>query len=58
MVENGKICQAKRIKWAKGFFVKAINTYKGLCDAYLHLGDFFFAREEYEKKPFPHGRKW
>ena len=50
LVENGKICQAKgELNRAKGFFVKAINTYKDCVDAYLHLGDFFFAREEYEK---------
>ena len=50
LVENGKICQMEGdLNRAKVFFGKAISTYKGCVDAYLHLGDLFFAREEYEK---------
>ena len=50
LVENGKICQTEGdLNRAKVFFGKAISTHKGCVDAYLHLGDLFFAREEYEK---------
>ena len=50
LVENGKICQMEGdLNRAQVFFGKAISTYKGCVDAYLHLGDLFFAREEYEK---------
>ena len=50
LVENGKICQEEGdLNRAKSFFGKAISAHKGCVDAYLHLGDLFFAREEYEK---------
>ena len=50
LVEKGKSCQMEGdLNRAKVFFGKAISTYKGCVDAYLHLGDFFFAKEEYEK---------
>ncbi len=50
LVENGKICQMEGdVNRAKSFFGKAVNTYKGCVDAYLHLGDLFFGLEEYEK---------
>lgn len=50
MVEAGKVCQengdpAK----AQGLYNKAVSTHKGCIDAYLHLGDLYFEKQDFKK---------
>ena len=50
LVETGKIYQEKGDPGrAKSFFTKAISADKRCVDAYLHLGDLYFAKQEYKK---------
>ncbi|MCF8120482.1 MAG: tetratricopeptide repeat protein [Deltaproteobacteria bacterium] len=50
LVEKGKVCQEKGdLGKAKSLFEKAIHTHRGCVDAYLHLGDLFFEKQEYKK---------
>ena len=50
LVEAGKICQEKDDAGnAKTLFNKAIATQKTCVDAYLHLGDLHFQKQEYKK---------
>lgn len=50
LVETGKIRQQKdELSDAKSLFNKAISTHKECIDAYLHLGDLFFSKQEYKK---------
>jgi len=50
LVETGKICQDKgELERAKSLFSKAISTDRRCVDAYLHLGDLYFAKQEYKK---------
>ena len=49
-VEMGKIfCQKGEHSKAKTYFNRAISTQKGCVDAYLHLGDLHFGKQEYKK---------
>ena len=48
--EMGKIYQDKEdFSSAESCFKKAISIHKGCVDAYLHLGDLYFSRQEYKK---------
>ena len=50
LVEAGKVCQQKDdFNKAKTFFSKAISIQKECVDAYLHLGDLHFKKQEYKK---------
>lgn len=50
LVETGKVCQENGdMGRAKSLFTKAIATDRRCVDAYLHLGDLYFARQEYKK---------
>jgi len=50
LVETGKISQEQGdLGRAKSFFNKAIATDKQCVDAYLHLGDLYFAKQDYKK---------
>ncbi len=50
LVEVGKILQDKGdLTKAKSFYNKAISAHTGCVDAYLHLGDLYFGRQEYRK---------
>lgn len=50
LVETGKICQDKGDPGrAKSLFSKAASTDRRCVDAYLHLGDLYFAKQEYKK---------
>ena len=50
LVEAGKACQEKDdVAKAKTLFNKAISTQKQCVDAYLHLGDLHFGRQDYKK---------
>lgn len=50
LVETGKVAAEEGdMGRAKSFYSKAISTDKGCVDAYLHLGDLYFARQEYKK---------
>ena len=50
LVEAGKACQEKDdVAKAKTLFNKAISTQKQCVDAYLHLGDLYFGRQDYKK---------
>jgi len=50
LVEAGKICQDKGDTGrAKSLFSKAVSADRRCVDAYLHLGDLYFARQEYKK---------
>ena len=50
LVEAGKVCQEKDdVAKAKILFNKAISTQKQCVDAYLHLGDLHFGRQDYKK---------
>ena len=48
--EMGKIYQDKEdFSSAKSCFKKAIYIHEGCVDAYLHLGDLYFSKQEYKK---------
>ena len=48
--ELGKAFQEKgELSKAKSCYKKAISIYEGCVDAYLHLGDLFFSKQEYKK---------
>ena len=48
-VEMGKVHHGKGdFPKAISFFQKAISTHAGCVDAYLHLGDLYFGREEHK----------
>ncbi|EFK05918.1 tetratricopeptide repeat protein [delta proteobacterium NaphS2] len=50
LVEAGKVCQEKDdVGKARTLFNKAISTQKTCVDAYLHLGDLHFRKQEYKK---------
>ena len=50
LVEIGKVHQQRgEDTKAKSFLNKAISTNKECVDAYLHLGDLYFERQEYKK---------
>ncbi len=50
LVEAGKVYQEKDdTGQAKTFFSKAISIQKECVDAYLHLGDLHFKKQEYKK---------
>ena len=50
LVEMGKVYQEKgESAKAKFSFNKAIATHKDCVDAYLHLGDLYFGKQEYKK---------
>ena len=50
LVEAGKVSQEKGdYPKAKTFFSKAISIQKECVDAYLHLGDLHFKKQEYKK---------
>jgi len=50
LVEAGKVFQEKDdVAKAKTLFNKAISTQKQCVDAYLHLGDLYFGRQDYKK---------
>ncbi|MBU0736374.1 MAG: tetratricopeptide repeat protein [Proteobacteria bacterium] len=50
LVETGKVWQGKGdLSRAKSFFSKAISTHRECVDAYLHLGDLYFTKQEYKK---------
>ena len=50
LVEMGKIAQEKGdLNNAKSLFSKALSTHKECVDAYLHLGDLYFSRDDYRK---------
>jgi lipopolysaccharide biosynthesis regulator YciM len=50
LVEMGKVYQKEgNLGKADSYFTKAISTYKGCIDAYLHLGDLYFSKKEYKK---------
>lgn len=50
LVEMGKVYQEKgESAKAKSSFNKAIATHKDCVDAYLHLGDLYFGKQEYKK---------
>ena len=50
LVEAGKVYYDNGdLNRAKSFFSKAISTHKGCVDAYLHLGDLYFAKDDYKK---------
>ena len=50
LVEIGKVYQKEaNLGKAVSYFTKAISTYKGCVDAYLHLGDLYFSKKEYKK---------
>jgi len=50
LVETGKVSMEEGdMGRAKSLYSKAISTDKGCVDAYLHLGDLYFARQEYKK---------
>jgi len=49
LVEIGKVAQEKgELSKANSFYNKAILTYRECVDAYLHLGDLHFAKEDYQ----------
>lgn len=48
--EIGKVSQGKgNYEEAESCFMKSISIDKGCIDAYLHLGDLYFDRREYDK---------
>jgi lipopolysaccharide biosynthesis regulator YciM len=50
LVEMGKVAQEKgELNNAKSLFSKALSTHKECVDAYLHLGDLYFSRNDYRK---------
>jgi lipopolysaccharide assembly protein B len=50
LVEAGKVCQENDdVAKAKTLFNKAISIQKECVDAYLHLGDHHFKRQDYKK---------
>jgi len=50
LVETGKVCQEKGdLGRARSFFSKAVSTDRRCVDAYLHLGDLHFSKQEYKK---------
>ncbi len=50
LVEKGKRCQENGdLGKARSLFEKAIHTHRYCVDAYLHLGDLFFEKQEYKK---------
>ena len=50
LVEAGKVClEEDDVGKAKTLFNKAIATQKTCVDAYLHLGDLHFQKQEYKK---------
>ena len=50
LVEMGKVQQDEEdLGKAKYFFEKAISTHRRCVDAYLHLGDLHFQKEDYRK---------
>ena len=50
MVEMGKSCQQDHaLSTAISLFNKAISTHNECVDAYLHLGDIYFEKQEYKK---------
>ena len=50
LVEAGKVCQeTDDVAKAKTLFNKAISIQKECVDAYLHLGDLYFKRQDYKK---------
>lgn len=50
LVETGKIHQRNgELTKAMSFFKKAISTHKECVDAYLHLGDLYFGKQEFKK---------
>ena len=50
LVEAGKVCQNKDdFAKAKTLFTKAISIQKECVDAYLHLGDLHFKKQDYKK---------
>jgi len=49
LVEMGKVAQEKgELAKANSLYHKAILTYKQCTDAYLHLGDLYVAKEDYQ----------
>ncbi|HDZ89680.1 MAG: tetratricopeptide repeat protein [Deltaproteobacteria bacterium] len=50
LVEMGKVCHEKGdLGRARALFTKAISTHRRCVDAYLHLGDLYFERQEHKK---------
>lgn len=50
LVEAGKANQQNgELSRAASFFDKAISTYNQCVDAYLHLGDLYFDKQDYKK---------
>jgi len=50
LVENAKVHQEKgNPAKAISLYNKAISTHRACVDAYLHLGDLYFERQEYKK---------
>ena len=50
LVETGKVSQENGDPGrAKSLYTKAISADKRCVDAYLHLGDLYFAKEDYKK---------
>jgi lipopolysaccharide biosynthesis regulator YciM len=50
LVEAGKVHQQNgELSRAVSLFDKAISIHKKCVDAYLHLGDLFFSKQEYKK---------
>ncbi len=50
LVEMGKVYEQKKdYNRAQGCFKKAISTHRQCVDAYLHLGDLYFDRQDYKK---------
>lgn len=50
LVEMGKAAQERdALNEARSLFERAASVHKACVDAYLHLGDLFFARQDYKK---------
>lgn len=50
LVEMGKVFQREGdMSMAISMFNKSVSTHKECVDAYLHLGDLYFSRQEYKK---------
>ena len=50
LVEMGKVAQEKGdLNSARSLFNKAISTHNECIDAYLHLGDLYFRKNEFKK---------
>ncbi|MDY6974221.1 MAG: tetratricopeptide repeat protein [Thermodesulfobacteriota bacterium] len=50
LVEMGKVqLESKAPAEAQSLFNRAVSTHKECIDAYLHLGDLYFGKQEYKK---------